>query len=98
MLTPAELSRMESWIASGLQYGESSQGLVGASAEFAKVSRDLADLLGQRADRQFDRFARDELAGELRHLAEVIESQCRVLRDDQLATASSMEVLSTAFD
>jgi hypothetical protein len=96
MLSQDEAHHMERWIVVARNWGESSQGLVGASTDFSTVSRDLADRLDVGSDPLSDGTMREDLARELRQVADVIESQIRIMRDDYLATAASLDVLGSA--
>jgi hypothetical protein len=95
MLTPGEAGQMERWIVVARSWGESSQSLVGLSTDFSTLSRDLADRLDRPSGPPSDRSMREDLAGELRNLAGVVEEQMRTLRDDYLATAATLEELGS---
>jgi hypothetical protein len=93
MLTQGEADHMEKWVVVARHWGESSQGLVGLSTDLSTFSRDLADRLDRGSGQSSDRPMREDLARQLRHLADAIEGQARTLRDDYLATAASLEQL-----
>jgi hypothetical protein len=96
MLTQGEADHMERWIVVARRWGESSQGMVGLSTDLSTLSRELADRLDRGLGGSSDRSMREDLARQLRSLAEVIEEQVRTLRDDYLATAASLDQLGSS--
>jgi ABC-type transporter Mla subunit MlaD len=75
---------MQHWVASANLFGKASQAMVRASTGLATTSRDLADHLPN---------GRDELAADLRRLADEIEEQSREPRDDYPLTAETLNQL-----
>jgi hypothetical protein len=95
MLTRDEAYQMERWIVVARNWGQSSLGWVWTSTDFSTACRELADQLEAGSGPPPDRSKREDLAQELRHLADVIEAQVQIVRDDYLATAASLDVLES---
>ena len=89
---------MEAWIVGARRWGESSQGLVGASTDLSTLSRDLADRIEGAPDPLPGGSMREDLSRELRGLADVIEAQAVNLRDDYLATAAGLDALGSTLE
>jgi hypothetical protein len=98
MLTEAEAHHMAKWIVVARHWGESSQGMVGASTDFSMRSRELADRIQEGSDPLPGGTTREELSRELRMLADVVEAQTLILREDYLATAASLDALGSVIE
>jgi hypothetical protein len=98
MLTRAEVHDMEEWILVAREWGKSSQGLVGASTDLSTISRELAHRIEGPPGPLPGGTMRAALSRELRMLADVIEAQVQILRDDYLATAASLDALGSVID
>jgi hypothetical protein len=90
MLTQDKDHRTEQWIVVARNWGESCQALVRASTGFSTISRELADSLDAALLPRPEELTREDLARDLRRIADLIEAQVRVLRDDYLATAAGL--------
>jgi hypothetical protein len=86
---------MRAWVGAANDWSVSAQAVVESSTGLATASRELADVLSPKPG---DGDGRPPLTGELRRLAEVVESDSLELRDRYLTTAADIEAFSEFVD
>ncbi len=91
-LSDAEADEMKVWVVAASGWGEAAQAFVGAATELATASRELADRLDRHGSPADQVSTSDgSLPAGLRLLAAAVEHDTQKLRDEYLATATSLE-------
>jgi hypothetical protein len=100
MLSGGEARELEAWLVSARQWCESAQTMVGAATELTNSSRGLATLIAEAQTESLSSGEddREQLASQLRLLAQTIEDEGRWLRDRFLATEADLELYRDLLD
>ena len=96
MLNDADARAMRDWVIAAKGWSESAQRFVGSATELATVSRGVADRIESGAQGSLAvpgraRPSEPPLEGQLRELADTVETETQELRDRYLITAAAID-------